>query len=52
MRTERINGLWFVAVDVVFSFGAQNTKKPDSNASRGIAVCFLLYSLMTVMAMC
>jgi len=45
MRTEWINGLGFVAVVVVVSFGAQNTKKPNSNASRGTAVCFLLCSL-------
>jgi len=45
--------LGFVAVVVVVvSFGAQNTKKLDPNATRGIALCFLLYSLMTKIWLC
>jgi len=45
--------LGFVAVIVVVvSFGAQNTKKPDPNATRGTAVCFLLCSLMTEIWRC
>jgi len=44
--------LGFVAVVVVVvSFGAQNAKKPDSNATRDIAVCFLFCSLTLIVLM-